>query len=167
MPVKGSQRFAVLLSKFEDSDDVEPQAPDFFRELLAGRGTGGLNDYWRDASLGAIDLNGTEVFGWKTLGDKRADYLADRPDRASKIQGAVEAHGIDRAKYAGVIALFNVSPGDAGPQAGCWAALTTTTSPFSPTRPAMSWALITPTTSPGARLTPGPRPASTTSSTTL
>ncbi len=49
MKRSGSQKFAVLLCKFSDSPDVEPQSVDFCRDLFANRGTGGLNDYWADA----------------------------------------------------------------------------------------------------------------------
>lgn len=113
MAPTGSQKFAVLLCKFHDSADVEPQPSDFFRDLV-----GELSAYWRDASLGGIDLAGSEVFDWLVLDQDRADYLDDRPDRASKIAGAVAAHGIDTSAYAGVIALFNESADDAGAAGG-------------------------------------------------
>ena len=65
--INGSQKFAVMLCKFSDTATIEPQPVEFFRDLFVTNGSGGLNDYWRDASLGAINLDGTEVLGWKTL----------------------------------------------------------------------------------------------------
>jgi hypothetical protein len=54
MGLTGSQKFAVLLCKFSDNSNVEPYTPDFYRQLIAERGTGGLNDYWIAASQGSI-----------------------------------------------------------------------------------------------------------------
>ena len=65
MGLKGSQRIAVLLCKFADAVRVEPQPRSYYEDLVAKRGTGGLNDYWRAASLGSIDLDGSQVFGWE------------------------------------------------------------------------------------------------------
>lgn len=57
--------YAVILCRFKD----EPPHPDeakwlkFFTEAFT-RGTGGLVEYWQDASLGKIDVSGTRVFPW-------------------------------------------------------------------------------------------------------
>lgn len=114
----GSQKLAILLCKFSDFSDTEPENVDYFRDLFVNRGTGGLNDYWYDASLGSINLDGSEVFGWQVIKETQAQYIAAHPDRAGKIQGAVDAFGIDRSKYAGIVALFNMSPGDSGASGG-------------------------------------------------
>lgn len=116
--VSGSQKLAVMLCKFSDTAVIEPQPVDFFFDLFVARGSGGLNDYWRDASLGAINLERTEIFGWKTLDQSRQEYIDARPDRNSKIEGAVQAFGIARADYAGVVALFNVGVRDGGASGG-------------------------------------------------
>jgi len=81
MGLKGSQKFAVFLCKFSDNSNVEPYTPDFYRQLIAERGTGGLNDYWIAASQGAINLDGSDIFGWRTIQQKQADFLAARPGR--------------------------------------------------------------------------------------
>ena len=114
----GSQKLAVLLCKFRDFSETEPEDVNYFRELFVNRGTGGLNDFWVDASLGSINLDGSEVFGWRTLEQTQAEYISAHPDRAGKIQGAVDAFSIDRSRYAGIVALFNVSPGDSGAAGG-------------------------------------------------
>ena len=96
----------------------EPHDVAFIEDLFVHRGTGGLNDYWVTASLGSINLDGSEVFGWKTLGQTQADYIAARPGRWDKVRGAIEAFGIDQADYSGVVAIFNAAVGDAGAQGG-------------------------------------------------
>lgn len=111
MPM-GSQKFAILLCKFSDSAETEPQPVGFFEDLFINRGTGGLNDYWTDASLGAINLDGSRVFGWHTIDQKRDDYIAARPDRWSKIKGAIDAFDLQLDDYAGFVALFNIGVGD-------------------------------------------------------
>jgi hypothetical protein len=115
MGITGSQKFAVLLCKFSDNSNVEPYAPDFYKQLIAERGTGGLNDYWVAASQGAINLDGTQIFGWRTIQQKQADFLSARPGRWDKILGAITAFPeVDTSKYAGVIAMYNTDVGDAG-----------------------------------------------------
>jgi hypothetical protein len=118
MERKGSQKFAILLCKFSDSQDIEPQPATYFQDLFANRGTGGLNDYWSDASKGNIDLNGTEILGWKVIDQTRNDFVNARPGRWDKILGAIGAFDLDTSKYAGIVALFNVSVDDSGTQNG-------------------------------------------------
>jgi hypothetical protein len=116
MPPTGSQKFAVMLCKFSDSRDVQPQPASFFQDLFVNRGTGGLNDYWVDASLGNINLDGTEVLGWKVLDQTNADFLSTRPGRWDKILGAINAFSLDTTKYAGFAAVFNTMVNDGGNQ---------------------------------------------------
>jgi hypothetical protein len=119
MGLTGSQKLAVLLCKFSDSQNIQSQPEDFFRDLFAKRGTGGLNDYWIDASLGNINLDGTEIFGWKVLDQKRDDFVNARPSRWDKVQGAIEAFPtVDTSTFAGVVAVFNIGVGDAGTSGG-------------------------------------------------
>ena len=118
MGLSGSQKVALLLCRFRDSRDVEPNPRSFYEDLLVTRGSGGLNDYWIAASLGAINLDGSEVHGWTTIDLNLADFLAARPGRWDKILGAIEACGIDATQYACVIAHFAVSVNDGGAQNG-------------------------------------------------
>lgn len=119
MSRKGSQKLVVFLCKFSDTENVEPHPTTFYKELFAQRGTGGLNDYWIAASLNTINLDGTDVFGWRTLQIKQADYLKARFGRSDKVNGAIEAFPeVDTSKYAGVVAMFNVDLGDSGTQGG-------------------------------------------------
>ncbi len=119
MSLNGSQKLAVFLCKFSDNSNVEPHPADFYNELFAQRGSGGLNDYWIAASQGAINLDGTEIFGWRALKEKQADFVKAKPGRWDKVKGAIDAFPeVDTSKYAGVVAMFNVDVGDSGTQGG-------------------------------------------------
>jgi hypothetical protein len=119
MSLQGSQKLAILLCKFSDTENTEPQAASFYKELFSDRGTGGLNDYWIAASLGAINLDGSQVFGWKTLDIKRADFLAAHPGRWDKIKGAIDGFiDVDTSKFTAVVAMFNVNVTDGGSDGG-------------------------------------------------
>jgi hypothetical protein len=113
MALNGSQKFAVLLCRLSDTQGSDVHEPDFYKEMFVNHGTEGLNDYWVDASLGNIDLDGSEIFGWKTLDQDRADYVKTHTSRGDKIQGAIDAFSIDTTKYAGVVAIFSEDLGDA------------------------------------------------------
>lgn len=115
MALNGSQKFAILLCKFSDSQNVISPPVSFFEELLVKRGTGGLNDYWSDSSQGKINLDGSEVFDWKVTDQTKADFMIDRPGRWDKIVTAITTFpNVNISKYAGVIAIYNVNVGDAG-----------------------------------------------------
>jgi hypothetical protein len=119
MALQGSQPLAVLLCKFADTPEIEPQPTSYYQDLVSNRGTGGLNDYWADASMGAIDLDGSMVFGWKVLGSTRSNFLAAHPGRWDKIKGAIDAFSeVDTSRFKAVVAVFNVDVTDGGAQGG-------------------------------------------------
>src|SRR5258708_1365896 len=119
MSLQGSQPLAVFLCEFYDTAGTEPQPADFFRQMFAARGVSGLNDWWIAASLGAINLDGSQVFGWRTLKSSKAAFLAAHPGRWDKISGGAAAFPeVDVTKFAGVVTIFNVDVGDAGTQNG-------------------------------------------------
>jgi hypothetical protein len=97
---------------------MEPNPASFYEDLVLKRGTGGLNDYWIAASLGTINLDGSQIFGWKTLESTRAAYLAAHPGRSDKIEGAIDAFGVDASQFAVVIAVFNTDVTDGGAAGG-------------------------------------------------
>jgi hypothetical protein len=114
MAVTGTQRLAVLLCKVSD-DPAEPRPLSFMRDLIANRGKGGLNDYWIAVSGGLIDLDTTDVFDWRQLSQTRAEFIAARPSRRDKIDGAIAAFpDVDMSQYSGFVAVFNTSLGDGG-----------------------------------------------------
>ena len=66
MDVSEKKPWAVILCRLQ-GEPVDPAREDpvaaFYREIFAP-GTEGLVEFWRDASLGAIDIRGTRVFDW-------------------------------------------------------------------------------------------------------
>ena len=116
MSLQGAQKIAVMLCKFSDSAETEPNPKSFYEDLFINRGTGGLNDYWIAASLGAINLDGSQVFGWKTLDTTRAAFLNAHPVRGDKVLAAMDAFQLDRTKFVGFVGIFNANMTDGGTQ---------------------------------------------------
>ncbi len=79
--------WAVILCRFkglQGSQSIEKLMRDIFAP-----GTGGMIEYWRDTSLGAIDITDSRVFGWVELEITRKE--AGGIGRSALIAKAVEA----------------------------------------------------------------------------
>jgi hypothetical protein len=77
-----STPWAILLCKMKDIPD-EPHKSDFYELLFCqqGAGKGGLFDYWQQISYNALDLSGSQVFGWFQLNhtlEEQKDLTLDR-----------------------------------------------------------------------------------------
>ena len=110
---------AVILCRFKGSSvDVALEGPieSFFRGILVP-GTGGLIEYWRDVSLGAIDITGSKVFGWVEVDiprDQAGGTALTRPPgpgREGLARAAIDAvkreQGADALKnFLGPIAIY-------------------------------------------------------------
>lgn len=71
----GTQPFVNVLCKFSDVA-AEPKDVAYF-DALMGNGTGGLGDFFAQASYGNISLNGTVSAGpWAALPKTKAQYIA-------------------------------------------------------------------------------------------
>lgn len=79
--------WAVILCRFKNGP-TSPAIEAFFRQAFAP-GTGGLVEYWADASLGTVDISGSRVFGWVELDITRTQAGGMR--RTALVQKAVEA----------------------------------------------------------------------------
>jgi len=120
VPITGPTKWAVLLCKTADHPE-EPQGPQFFRDLFTedGNGLGGMYDYWRDMSRGAISLAGSQVKGWYTM-SQTLDQL-NALSRQDKIRACIDTvspyvHDTGTDYYA-IAVMFNtpsVDSGDAG-----------------------------------------------------
>src|SRR5215210_2651283 len=97
--VSEKRPWAVILCRFNGSSpDPALEAPieNFYRGAFTP-GSGGLVEYWRDASLGAIDITGSRVFGWTTVAITRRqaggapDSIPPGPGRRGLIDAAVNA----------------------------------------------------------------------------
>ncbi|MGC3971129.1 MAG: hypothetical protein QM775_28465 [Pirellulales bacterium] len=114
-----SKKIAVLLVYASDGIPA-PNRPDpaFYTDLFLNDSES-LNRYWIDASDGAVDLAGTQVFGWRSHGLKQANFVA--LDRLAKIKQAVaafttnadEQHRIDLSGFDSV-AVFGDPANDLG-----------------------------------------------------
>src|SRR5262249_52763110 len=70
-----ASRWAVILCKFADGTSPTPPLLHYQR-LFTGAGSGSFNivEFFSDMSHGHLDLSGSQVFGWFTLGVNRSDY---------------------------------------------------------------------------------------------
>ena len=91
--------WAVILCRFKGSPpdaSLEEPIANFYRGAFTP-GSGGLVEYWRDASLGAIDITGSRVFGWIEIEIPRSkaggapDSMPPGPGRAGLLNYAVNA----------------------------------------------------------------------------
>jgi hypothetical protein len=119
-PFRSHVPWSVLLCKFSDQA-VEQQPPGYFTRFLteAGATQGGVAQYWRDVSSGGIDLEGSVVRGWYTMGVTLAQSQAQGKTRDSRITDCVNA--ASRGGYSvpsgnRVVAVINgvVDSGSAG-----------------------------------------------------
>ena len=118
MPLQGRQKLAILLCKFSDSAETEPNPAPFYEDLCIKRDTRGLNDYWIAASLGTINLDGSQLLGWKTLDTTPTAFSWLTLAAGDKVRGAIDAFSIDKSQFAAVVAIFNVDVTDGGSQGG-------------------------------------------------
>lgn len=116
MPV--SKKCGVFLCKFQDTQDAPARPVSFFRQLFLRRNSQSLNDYWYDVSMGAIDLEGTEVFDWMTIPMTVEQFRMRYTSRYDKIRGAAGFFSVDLTKYATIVVVTNGNVQDAGSQGG-------------------------------------------------
>jgi hypothetical protein len=88
--------WAVILCRFKGqaaNPAVEMPIEQFYRGAFA-QGTGGLVEYWRDVSLGMIDISESKVFGWLEVDIRRADAGGGPPSgpgRSGLVDAAIRA----------------------------------------------------------------------------
>lgn len=73
----GARPFVVVLCNFSNQT-AQPQQPSYYQQMFTTAGNGTLNavEYFRDVSYGNVDLSGTVVRGWYTLGVTRDEWAA-------------------------------------------------------------------------------------------
>jgi hypothetical protein len=115
-PVRGATKWAVILCKTADHPE-EPQAPAFFRNFFTeeGNGLGGMFDYWRDMSFGAISLAGSQVKGWYSM-PQTLDQLnaLSRRDKVLACVSAANGDFHDGTSFYAIAAMFNTPSVDSG-----------------------------------------------------
>jgi hypothetical protein len=84
--------WAVILCRFKGSapdPNLEGPIEQFYRGAFTP-GSGGLVEYWRDASLGAVDITGSQVFGWVEVDIPRGQAAVGRMGLANAAIRAVQ-----------------------------------------------------------------------------
>jgi hypothetical protein len=105
--------WAVILTKFTDGDD-EPFPKQYYEDLFTANGTGSswnMVRYFDEWSHGALDLTGTQVFGWYHLTKSVDDYNSlggqARDELVTWARDAATAHGIDLSPFFSVAVCTN------------------------------------------------------------
>lgn len=106
----GSQPLVTLLCRFSDLHE-EPQSLDYFRSLMTDSPRS-LDAYWRDASYGAVDLHGSEEYGWFELPHARSYYSKGRDkmpnlNRLAQDCASAAEEVVDYGHFTGLNLVFN------------------------------------------------------------
>ena len=111
--VSGNTKWLSIACKFADIAD-EPKPPSYFTTMYANSYPG-LDNYWREASYGAINLVGSTAVGWYTLPQPMSAYQIDD----THIQwnslmfdcATLAAPAVNLGDYAGINLILNGMPG--------------------------------------------------------
>jgi Metallo-peptidase family M12 len=90
--------WAIILCRFKGAPPhpSEPAIKAFYERLFRP-GEGGLVEYWRDVSLGAVDITGSKVFDWVVVDvprDKAGGWAQSKPPgigRSGLVDAAIRA----------------------------------------------------------------------------
>jgi len=86
--------WAVILCRFK-GEAAQPARDNPVEQFYRGAfepGTGGLVEYWRDASLGKIDVTGSKVFGWLEVDIQRSKANTESGNnRSTLVDAAISA----------------------------------------------------------------------------
>jgi hypothetical protein len=124
--------WAIVLCALEGSSPSPQIGVDFANMFRFG--FGGVADFWRDQSLGAIDVSASEPFGWFPCGWTVLDTPGitpypgitsggDRGVAAQQARAVLTANnpGLDLGRFRGVLSVFNfpVNGGNMGADVVC------------------------------------------------
>lgn len=107
--VTGSRPFVNILCRFADSTTSTPKDPSYFTGLMSNTRPG-LDHFFRETSLGAIDLVGTQVVGWFDLPQPRSYYFTADPPNFSRMANDCSALAdsvINFNDFQGINFIFN------------------------------------------------------------
>jgi M6 family metalloprotease-like protein len=115
-PVKGNQRFLMLLCRFADAAGYTPKPASYFERML-GSEYPGLDHYYREQSYNTLTLAGSRVAGWYTLPRPLSGYRKHGrhfdESRVFHDCAALAASDVSFQNYQGVIVVMNEAPSDA------------------------------------------------------
>lgn len=104
-------RVAIILCKFADqAQETRPRS--FYERYYTDPNAGGAATYWRDVTLGSVDLSESQVFGWLTMDHNSSEvkHLVFPGGRNTLVQWGRDAArdaGIDLSKFAAVLVVQN------------------------------------------------------------
>jgi len=106
--------WAIILCQFNDTPIV-PQPAQYYVDLFTRNGLGGVCDYWRVVSCNALDVSGSQVFGWFTMNHTAAesDMLTQqlgsnaRPTLIHWSIEAAQANGVDLSIFRNILVVQN------------------------------------------------------------
>lgn len=103
--------WAIILCRFSDIP-TETKPPAYYEELFTQNGTGGMCDYFRTVSCGALDLTGSRVFGWFAMNHASSEVsqLHFPGDRSVLVQWGLDtaaANGVNLATFRSVLIVQN------------------------------------------------------------
>ena len=103
--------WAIVLCKYNDMP-AETRPANFYWDMFARNGTGGMCDFWRVITSGAMDISSSVVFGWLTMTHASAEAKALQypAGRATLFQwglDAAHAAGINLAPFRAILVLQN------------------------------------------------------------
>src|SRR5260370_15059909 len=112
--------WAIILCRFFHIAAV-PQPRQYYVDLFAQNGMGGICDYWKAVTCNAFDLTGSNVFGWLQMNHPSSDVstLTFPGDRSRLVQwgiDAAQASGINLSPFTNILVVhnFGVDHGFAG-----------------------------------------------------
>lgn len=108
----------VFLCQFEDTINQPKKPISFFWRLFLKNGAQSLNDYWKDVSNNTININGTQIFDWRTIPLNLAGFIQKYPSRYDKIHGAASYFGVDLSQFSMIIVITNGDVKDGGSHGG-------------------------------------------------
>lgn len=113
-------KWAIVLCRFNDRPN-ETRPRDYYEDLFARNGTGGVADYWRAVTHNNFDLTDSEVFGWFQMNhaSTEVNQLVFPGQRGTLVQwgrDAAAANGVNLAQFDNVLVVhnFGIDHGAAG-----------------------------------------------------
>lgn len=105
--------WAILMVKFKDDLSPLPNI-NLYKDLFTSVGNGKMNmvDFFKDMSHGKLDINSSQLFGWYTLDQNRADYIGNVGPQNGKInrdglfnvsKSKASAAGVNLNNFAGIV----------------------------------------------------------------
>src|SRR5215469_2185111 len=109
--------WAILLCQWKDDNSTTAWNRSRYEDLFTASGAGKFNlvNYFDDVSHGAVDLSGSQVFGWFSLKQKQTDYKGsgkNQQGRADLLKWAKEAatsNGVNLSTFYSVVVVTNAS----------------------------------------------------------